>query len=227
MKGNSRVILVDYHSDRMVHELKCFARPVNAAVSDTGSYIFHSCGFRGAFCEDIIAINTSGEEIYRRYYHANIFNIGISHCGRYAVFKTANTDNKDSNILELLDLKDGKQIFISRPFGEWVDDYLLDKNADGKLGQPRVNLQDLGYFRYSITGGSLDVESLQVAKLNKGNYTTKILAAQDLLKTNTTEESAKKTLSVVDTAFSQGARETNGWRALAHGFCKKNKTNFL
>lgn len=216
MKGNGRVILVDYQSDRIVHELKCFARPVDAAVSDSGSYIVHDCGFGGALCGDVIALNTTGEEIYRRHYHANIFNIGISQCGRYAAAQTANSDSKDSNILEVLDLKNGKQIFTVRPVGAWADSYLFNTNADGELSQLRVNLRDLGYFSYSATGEFLDVESLLAAQLDKGDYTTKILAAQKLLKKNTTEEHARKALSVADAALSQGARERYDWGAQAH-----------
>lgn len=216
MKGNGRVILVDYVSDRIVHELKCFARPVDAAASDSGSYIVHDCGFGSALRGDVIAINTSGDEIYRRHYRANIFNIGLSQCGRYAAVQTANADNKDSNILEVLDLKNGKQIFTVRPVGAWADGYLFDTNADGELGQLRVNLRDLGYFRYSTTGEFLDVESLQVAQLDKGCYTTKIMAAQDLLRTDPTNESAKKALSVADAALTQGAGERYDWGALAH-----------
>ena len=216
MKGNGRVILVDYPSDRIVYELKCFARPVDAAVSDSGSFIVHDCGFGSALSGDVIAINTSGDEIYRRHYCANIFNIGLSQCGRYAAVQTANADNKDSNILEVLDLQKRQQMFTVRPVGTWADCYLFDTNADGELCQLRVNLRDLGYFRYSTAGEFLDAESLQIAQLDKGDYTTKIMAAQELLKTDTTEESARKALSVADTALTQGARERYDWGALAH-----------
>ncbi|MGJ0579828.1 hypothetical protein ACR71G_17575 [Xenorhabdus bovienii] len=37
--GYGRVILVDRQSDKVLHELTRFARPVDAAVSDTGDYI--------------------------------------------------------------------------------------------------------------------------------------------------------------------------------------------
>lgn len=216
MKGNGRVILVDYPSDKIVHELKCFARPTDAAVSDSGGYIVHDCGFGSALRGDVIAINTDGKEIYRRQYSANIFNIGISQCGRYAVVQTAHADNEDSNILEVLNLKSGKQVFTVRPVGAWANSYLFDTNADGELSQLRVKLEGLGYFRYSSTGEFLDVESLQVAQLDKGDYTTKIMAAQELLKTNTAEESARKALNVADVALSQGARERYDWGAQAH-----------
>lgn len=216
MKGNGRVILVDYLSDRIVYELKFFERPVDAAVSDSGSFIVHDCGFGSALCGDVIAINTSGDEIYRRHYRANIFNIGLSQCGRYAAVQTANADNKDSNILEVLDLQKGQQMFTVRPAGAWADSYLFDTNAEGELCHLRVNLRDLGYFRYSATGEFLDAESLQLAQLDKGDYTIKLMAAQELLKTDTTEESARKALSVADAALKQGAGGRYDWGALAH-----------
>lgn len=216
MKGNGRVILVDYPSDRIVHELKCFARPVDAAVSDSGSYIVHDCGFGSALRGDVIAINTSGDEIYRRHYRANIFNIGMSQCGRYAAVQTANADNKDSNILEVLDLQNGSTLFSDHPVGGWADGYLFDTDTDGELNQFSVNLKGLGCFRYSSTGEFLDVEALQIARLDKGDYATKIMAAQDLLKTNSTEVNAHKALSVANEALSQGANERHDWGALAH-----------
>ena len=216
MKGNGRVILVDYPSDRIVHELKCFARPVNAAVSDSGSYIIHDCGFGSALRGDVIAINTCGNEIYRRHYRANIFNIGISRCGRYAAVQTANADNKDSNILEVLDLLSGSTLFSDHPVGGWADGYLFNTDTDGELNQFCVNLKGLGCFRYSSTGEFLDVEALQVARLDKGDYATKIMAAQDLLKTNSAEVNARKALSVANEALSQGANERHDWGALAH-----------
>lgn len=216
LESNGRVILVDYPSDRIVHELKCFARPVDAAVSNSGSFIVHDCGFGNVLRGDVIAINTYGDEIYRRHYRANIFNIGMSQCGRYAAVQTANADNEDSNILEVLDLHNGQQIFTVRPVGAWADGYLFDTNADGELGQLRVNLRDLGYFRYSATGEFLDAESLQIAQLGKGDYTTKLMAAQELLKTDTTEESARNALSVADAALKQGVGGQYGWGALAH-----------
>lgn len=215
-KGNGRVILVDYLSDKILHELTCFARPVDAAVSDSGSYIIHDSGFGGALRGDVIALNTNGEEVYRRHYQANIFNIGLSRCGRYAAVQTANADNKDGNILEALDLQNKNIVFSDSPVGGWADGYLFDTGADGELSQFRVNLRQLGYFRYSANGEFLDVEALQSALLDKGDYTTKIMAAQELLKTNPTEDHARKALSVADKALLQGAGDRYDWGALAH-----------
>ena len=215
-KGNGRVILVDYLSDKIMHELTCFARPVDAVVSDSGDYIVHDAGFGSALRGNVIAINTDGDEVYRRHYRANIFNIGLSRCGRYAAVQTANADNKDGNILEVLDLQNGSKVFSDCPVGGWADGYLFDTNADGELSQFRVNLRDLGYFRYSSTGEFLDGEALQEAQLDKGDYATKIRAAQELLKTNSSEDSARRALSVTDTALSQGADDRYDWGALAH-----------
>lgn len=215
-KGNGRVVLVDYLSDKILHELTCFARPVDAAVSDSGSYIIHDSGFGGALRGDVIALNANGEEVYRRHYHANIFNIGLSRCGRYAAVQTANADNKDGNILEVLDIQNKNKVFSDSPVGGWADGYLFDTNANGELSQFRVHLRQLGYFRYSATGEFLDVEALQIAQLDRGDYSTKIMAAQEMLKTNPTEEHVRKALSVADQALLQGANDRYDWGALAH-----------
>lgn len=55
--GNGRVVLVDYQSDRVVHELTCFARPMDAAVSDAGTYIVLDSGFGSVLQGDIVALD--------------------------------------------------------------------------------------------------------------------------------------------------------------------------
>jgi len=215
-KGNGRVILVDYLYDKVVHEIAYFERPVDAAISDCGDYIIHDSGFGGALRGSIIGINTRGKEVYRRQYRANIFNIGLSRCGRFAAVQTANSDNKDGNILEVLDLREEKIVFTIHPIGAWADDYLFDTNDVGELSQLHVTLSELGSFRYSAAGEFLDMEALQEAQLDKGNYTTKIIAAKELLKTRPTEDNARKALRAVDAALSQGAGGRNDWGAVAH-----------
>ncbi len=43
--GNGRVVLVDHQMDKVMHELRHFARPMDAAVADAGTYIVLDSGF--------------------------------------------------------------------------------------------------------------------------------------------------------------------------------------
>ena len=213
--GNGRVILVDYQADKVMHELTKFARPVDAVVSDVGSYIVHDSGFGDTLQGDVIAIDAAGEEMFRRHYSANVFNIGLSPCGRFAAVQTANAPNEDGNIFEVLDINLGVVIFTVPPATGWAKNYLFNMDNNGDLCEI-VEHKDLGCFRYSATGDFQDSEAFQAAQLDKGDYATKLMAAQNLLKTDFAPDNAQKALSVADSALSEGANGRSDWAAVAH-----------
>jgi hypothetical protein len=72
---------------------------MDAAVSDAGNYIVKDAGFGSALQGDVVAIDPDGRERYRRHYSANVFNIGLSTCGRYAAVQTANAPWYYGNLL--------------------------------------------------------------------------------------------------------------------------------
>lgn len=69
--GNGPVVLAEQRSDRAVHELTSFARPMAAAVSDVGTYIVHDAGFGSTLKGDVIEVNLDGRERYLRHFGAN------------------------------------------------------------------------------------------------------------------------------------------------------------
>lgn len=215
-RGNGRVILVDYQSDKAMHELKCFARPMDAAVSDAGSYIVQDAGFGSALSGDVIAIGPDGHERYRRRYSANVFNIGLSRCGRYAAVQTANAPSNDGNLLEVLDLNRGCALFSVQPATGWADKYSFDVDAEGRLTAVGIEHKGLGRFSYSAAGEFQDTQAFQAARLDKGDYSTKLMAARDLLKTAATPDNAQKALNTVDAALAEGAKDRPDWGAVAH-----------
>lgn len=214
--GNGRVILVDYSSDQVIHEQSCFARPMDAAVSNTGSYIVQDGGFGSALTGDVVAIGVDGNERHRRRYSANVYNIGLSQCGRYAAVQTANAPSDDGNLLEVLDLDCGTTLFAVQPATGWADKYSFEVDAEGRLKALGVEHKGLGSFTYSASGEFQDVQEFQAAQLEKGDYATKLMAARDLLKTAATLDNARKTLSTADSALAGGAKDRPDWSSIAH-----------
>ncbi|EKN6001693.1 tetratricopeptide repeat protein [Yersinia enterocolitica] len=214
--GNGRVVLVDHQSDKTLHELTSFSRPVDAAASDTGNYIVHDSGFGSVLQADIVAIGTDGNEQYRRHYTANVFNIGLSRCGRYACVQTANASSEDGNRLEVIDLDLGCTVFSIRPATGWADTYSFDVDAVGNLKAIGVEHKGLGRFYYSSTGELQDIQAFKTAQLSKGDYSTKLMAARDLLKSTPTLDSANKALNAADIALAEGAKDRPDWSAVAH-----------
>lgn len=214
--GNGRVILIDCQADKVMHELESFARPMDAVVSDAGSYFVHDCGFGSALQGDVVAVGIDGRERYRKRYSANIFNLGLSKCGRYAVVQTANAPSEDGNLLEVLDLDCSCAAFSVQPSTGWADRYSFDVDSDGELRALIVEHKGLGKFSYSAAGEFQDTEAFQSARLTSGDYTMRISAARDLLKEGATPENAKKALTAVDAALAGGAKDKPDWGSIAH-----------
>ncbi|WP_398496224.1 tetratricopeptide repeat protein [Variovorax sp.] len=214
--GHGRVVLVDHQSDKVMHELKCFARPMDAAVSDAGSYIIQDGGFGSALSGDVVAIGPDGHERYRRRYSANVFNIGLSRCGRYAAVQTANAPSDDGNLLEVLDLDREGTVFSVQPATGWADKYSFDVDAEGRLTALGIEHKGLGRFSYSAAGEFQDTQAFQAARLDKGDYSTKLMAARDLLKGDASPDNAEMALSAADAALAEGAKDRPDWGAVAH-----------
>lgn len=214
--GNGRVILIDHQSDKVMHELKSFARPMDAAVSDAGSYLVHDGGFGSALQGDVVAVGIDGRERYRKRYSANIFNLGLSKCGRYAVVQTANAPNEDGNLLEVLDLDRSCAAFSVQPSTGWADGYSFDVDSEGQFRALGVEHKGLGTFSYSAAGEFQDTQAFQSARLTSADYTMRISAARDLLKESATPENAKKALAAADAALAEGANDKPDWGSIAH-----------
>lgn len=214
--GHGRVVLVDHSSDRLMHELHCFARPMGAAVSDTGNYIVQDGGFGSALQGDVVAIDPGGRERYRRHYSANVFNIGLSKCGRYAAVQTANAPSDDGNLLEVLDLERCGQVFSVQPATGWADEYSFEVDSEGRLTALNVEHNGLGRFTYSASGDFKDAQVFQAAQLERGDYGTKLMVARDLLKADPTPDNAGKALNAADAALADGAKDMPDWGAIAH-----------
>ncbi|MFZ6642399.1 tetratricopeptide repeat protein [Undibacterium sp. TC4M20W] len=214
--GNGAVVLVDIQKEQVLHAQGHFARPVAALVSDTGNYILHDSGFGVGLKGDLIACNIAGKETYRRHFEANIISIGLSQNGRYAVTQTANAPNSiDGNLLELVDLEHKAVLFSENPISGWANTYAFEIDASGVIKKLYVDLQ-MGRFAYSSAGEFLDKKDYLNARLTKGDFTSKLFAAQELLQLDSTEEGAQKALCAADEALVDQTCDHPHWRAIAY-----------
>lgn len=214
--GSGQVILVNYVEDQVMHELNSFAHPRGAAVSNVGIYIVASAGDGSELEGEISAIDQSGNQFYRKPYHANVFNIGISDCGRYAAVQTANALNADADLFEVIDIKYGSLVFSRQPVTGWPDDYIFDVDAEGELQAVGVGHKSLGKFFYARDGEFRDQQLFQDARLRIGHYVAKISAARELLQNTPTPDNAVLALFAADEALLEGAGERADWGELAH-----------
>ena len=189
---------------------------MDAAVADDGSYVVADSGFVSALECNLLAIDPSGEETFRLKYLALIYNLGLSDCGRYAVVQTCNSPGSDdSSVLEVIDLTEKLSVFKRAPATGWADSYGFDVQ-NGELKTLWVEHKDLGRFPYSAAGDFHEDSAYQDARLTRGDYATKAMAAQQLLKTDSSVEAAKRALVAADASISSGGAEDRSWGAIAY-----------
>uniref|UniRef100_UPI002B05E7B6 tetratricopeptide repeat protein n=1 Tax=Providencia alcalifaciens TaxID=126385 RepID=UPI002B05E7B6 len=79
-----------------------------------------------------------------------------------------------------------------------------------------VVYNELGDFKYSLNGEFIDNEQYDNALLESGDYSTKIMAARDLIKTASSQEETKKALKAIESAIDDGALNDKNWLAIAY-----------
>jgi tetratricopeptide (TPR) repeat protein len=214
--GNGRVALVDYEGDRVMTILNTLAQPLDAAVSDVGTFVVIDSGFNAQLRADLRAFSTDGQELYRRQFTANAYAIAISVCGQFAVVQTANAPkDADGSLLEVCDILNQKILFSVRLSTNWSQKYSFDV-VEGKLKKLWVKFDKLGRFAYDPSGKFLDERKYLDARLTKGGFVERILAAEELLSSSPSPAVAEKVLLAVDEALVQGATEQADWAAKIH-----------
>lgn len=215
-KGYGRVLLLDYHKDHVIFELANVARPVAAAIADSGRFIVHDACFGSGLKSELIAVNPDKTEEYRRHFKAIIFNLEISRCGRYAVVQTCNAPGEDGNILSVMDLQTKTVLFTVTPSTGWSSRYKFKVGDDGQLLSLNCEHRGIGWFSYSRDGTFNDTCAYLKSRLEKGDFSLKILAAKELLDSSVDEENARIVLDVLESAISEGADARPDWGATAH-----------
>lgn len=207
-------VLVDYLEDSVLAKLTGLYRPMDAAVADDGTFMVNDANFGNQLSGEVQAFNVKGRKLFARKYKANVYNLGISKCGRYAVVQTANSDNQDGHLLELFDVQQGSPMFSRTPATGWADQYSFVVDDHGGLKHLTVVHKDIGRFSYSPEGEFLEARSYQKARLEKGAPEMRIHAAKEALKADPkNQELARELVDALDIALGDLASERTDYRA--------------
>lgn len=213
-ESDGSAVLVDYQEDRILTRLTGLYRPMDAAVTDEGTFMLNDANFGNRLSADVQAFDVNGRKLFGRKYNANVYNLAISKCGRYAVVQTANADNQDGHLLELFDLQAGGPMFSRTPATGWADQYSFIVDDRGNLKHLTVVHKDIGRFSYSPEGEFLEASSYQKARLKKGAPEMRIHAAKEALKADPeNRELAQELIDVLDVALGELAGERTDYRA--------------
>ena len=198
------VVFLDYPADQVVLRVSDLYRPMDSAVADNGAFVVCDGSFGNRLNSDVLAFDATQKKVLHRSYSANVLNLAISKCGRYAVVQTANAPNDDGSVLELFDLQTGKALFTRQPQTGWADEYTFTVGDDGLLKKLSVVHNDIGRFSYSPAGEFLDQIAYRKARLFKGSPEMRIYGAKDELKADpTNHDLAVELLASLDTALKE------------------------
>jgi len=208
-------VLVDYLEDRILARLTGLYRPMDAAVADDGTFGVNDANFGNRLSAEVQAFDVKGRKLFGRKYKANVFNLAISKCGRYAVVQTANADNQDGHLLELFDLQAGGPMFSRTPATGWADQYSFVVDDRGNLKHLTVVHNDIGRFNYSPEGEFLEAAAYQNARLKKGAPEMRIYAAKEAQKADPeNHQLAQELIAVLDAALGELTIDRTDYRAI-------------
>lgn len=185
---------------------------MGAAIAANGRYVLQVGGFGSALQGSLVAVDPDAREIYRRDFQANIFNVGLSECGRFAAVQTAAAPNEDGNVLELHDLLERRRLFSAAPATGWADGYRFDVSAGGELVHLVVINDKLGEFRYAPDGQFLTGAAYQQARLERGDPYTRLMAVQEMFESDPGPVTAGTVLPVCDSLL-LGGQLDHSWQA--------------
>lgn len=195
-------------------------RPMEGAVANNGTFLLNDANFGDRLSADLQAFDCDGKRLLQRVFEANIYNIGLSRCGRYGAAQTANASNDDGNLLELYDLRTGAILFSRSPATGWADDYCFDIDAAGTFKALEISHRELGSFRYTATGAFCDTGAFHTAAMQHGAASSRIYAASRIQKGDPhNKELAKEILDAVDLAMAHDKSLDDITRALGLRTC--------
>jgi len=143
-----------------------FPRPHRGKVANNGtfilnSYIDRSNELKGRF----VAYNKEGNELVNHLYSANLGGNGLSNDGRLAVCQTSHSNTSDDNTVTCFDLITGRLLWQRIPETRIADAFEFSSEENIII----FVYNNVGKFRYSITGELLDKERWYQARLKHGS----------------------------------------------------------
>jgi hypothetical protein len=196
-KRERDVRLRDNSTGRIVATVHNLERPFSVDVSDMGVFGVNDAGQTAELSANLVVFDTTGTQVYRRAYKANLAGFSISPCGRYVASQTCNSGNEDSFILEIHDVVQKRVLASCTPVAGWSSEYTFETEG-GELIRVLAKINHLGKFAYSPTGEFLDAKKFMTTRLTKGDPWTRIRAAGELVQTDGSDKALQRAFGVVE-----------------------------
>jgi tetratricopeptide (TPR) repeat protein len=210
------VRLRDNTIGKIVATVEYLQRPFSADVSDVGIFAVDDAGLASELSAGLVVFDKAGKQLYSRMYKANLAGFNISPCGRYLASQTCNSGNEDSFILEIHDIAQQRVLASRTPATGWSSEYAFETEG-GELKRVFAKVQNLGKFAYSPTGEFLDEKKFANARLNKGDPSMRIRAAEELVLSDSSEMVLQRAMDVVESAI-KASPQGSSWLASAYRF---------
>jgi hypothetical protein len=202
------VSLRDNTSGKVVVKLEHILRPFSVDVSDVGVFAVEDAGLASELSSRVMAFDRAGKQLYERNYRANLAGFSISPCGRYLASQTCNSSNEDSFIFEIHDIAE-QRILASRTPVTGLSDEFSFETENGQLKRVFAKVQKIGKFAYSPTGEFLDAKKHVNAQLTKGDPSTRIRAAEELVLSDSSEKALQRAMDAVDESIKELSAESS------------------
>ncbi|MEJ2498878.1 MAG: hypothetical protein P8Y49_05750 [Sulfurovaceae bacterium] len=108
--GYGRYILYNIFQNKVVLEGK-IERPNAGSVADNGNFSIEDWHFGSELSGTFYVFSSSGNELIKKKFQANLYNSAISPNGHFAVCQTANSPKDDGNILSAFDVEKTQSYF--------------------------------------------------------------------------------------------------------------------
>lgn len=201
---------------RIVATVESLQRPFSVGVSDVGVFAVEDAGPASELSAKLVVFDTAGNQVYARAYKANLAGFSISPCGRYVASQTCNSSNEDCFILEIHDVAQQRVLASRTPATGWGDEFAFE-TENGELKRVFAKVRNIGKFAYSPTGEFLDAKKFMTARLTKGEPSTRIRAAEELVQVDGSDKALQRAMSAVEGAIVASPQDSK-WLASAHRF---------
>ena len=186
-----------YGSYVLVHKESVVAsgkleRPNDGKVANNGAFVLSDWRFGSGLKSRIHCYSSDGNELYRREFKANMYNVGIDDDGKFAVAQLCNSESDDAGRLVFIDLTKTKIEWNIIPVTGWADSYVFD-NSEQQIG---LEYNNSGTYYYSYSGVFLDVQKWYKDRLDHGSGYELIGLCREKLESSEKEISTEKAVEL-------------------------------
>jgi hypothetical protein len=140
-------------------------RPNDGNIANNGTFILNDWMFGDGLKGTFFAFNRTGAQIIKHFFHANLYNNGVSDDGKYAVCQMAHNGTSDGGMLAFFDLESRSLLWQQPPVTGWAQSYAFDVENQVLF----LVYENLSRFRYAFSGKFLDAEQWVQARIKDGS----------------------------------------------------------